>query len=201
MKHIHVVCKIRREIKEKFGLQVSYNDGTCQFTVHSFPISKSYWSYKMKSRKQKDIQFLAPDIEEALKWIYAFESQRCFINHSPLLPMLSKKQGSRIDVHDSPPSFYVGRVMLVIINPRSGHGRALKIYSSEVEPILKVCCLTWYYTYLLTQMVQCVIFCVRSDYLLYCIFNKWDLFTAGRNQAECSRNYWSTSCRETGCQY
>ena len=148
VKHIYGVCKRKREMKEKFGLQVSYNDGTCQFTVHSFPISKSYWSYKMKSRKQKDIQFLAPDIEEALKWIYAFESQRCFINHSPLLPTLSKKQGSRIDVHDSPPSFYVGRVMLVIINPRSGHGRALKVYSSEVEPILKVCRLTWYYTFI-----------------------------------------------------
>lgn len=118
--------------------QVSYNDGSCQFTVHSFPILKSLWSCKRKLRKQKDLHFLAQDADEASKWIEGFESQQCFINHTPVAPE-SKRQSSRIDTHDSPPRSHAARVMLVIINPRSGHGRARKVFSSEVEPILKVC--------------------------------------------------------------
>lgn len=121
---------------------VSYSDGTRRFTVHSFPFTKTKWLCTKARRKRKDTHFLAPNPDEALKWVCAFASQRCFVNCSPHPLSSAKRQGSIIDARDSPPGFPAtcqpGRVMLVVLNPRSGRGCARKIYDSKVEPILKM---------------------------------------------------------------
>lgn len=121
---------------------VSYSDGTRRFTVHSFPFPRSNWPCRKRHRKRKDSHFLAANPDEALKWIIAFESLKCFVNHAPHPLPPAKRQGSKIDAQDMPsdisPFCQTGRAMLVILNPRSGRGRARKVYDSEVEPILKL---------------------------------------------------------------
>eukprot|EP00250_Pteridium_aquilinum_P034196 c7224_g1_i1 orf=445-2706(+) len=129
-------------LKSEDIVAVSYSDGTRRFTVHSFPFPRSTWPLKKRRRKRKDSHFLAVNPEEALKWIHAFESLKCFVNHSPHPLPSAKRQSSKIDAQDLPSDIgqccRSGRAMLVILNPRSGRGRARKVYNSEVEPILKL---------------------------------------------------------------
>lgn len=126
-------------------VSVSYVLHTRRFTIHSYPWLKSRWPCRKTCRKKKDIHFLAPTPEEAFKWVTAFQSLNCFINYSPQPLPPSKRQGSIVDARDSLDdgdndalSCPLDRVMLVILNPRSGRGCARKIYDSKVEPILKL---------------------------------------------------------------
>jgi sphingosine kinase len=101
------------------------------------------WPCSRKHRKRKDFYFLAPRPDEAAKWAAAFESLKCFVNYSPQPLPASKRQASTMDAKESPSPHLatttdLGRAMLVILNPRSGSGRARKIYDSKVEPVLKV---------------------------------------------------------------
>ena len=124
-------------------MQISHVLHTRRFIVHSYPFRKSMWSCGRKDRKRKDFYFLAPRPDEAAKWAAAFESLKCFVNYSPQPLPASKRQASTMDVKESSSpqlstAMTSGRAMLVILNPRSGSGRARKIYDSKVEPILKV---------------------------------------------------------------
>lgn len=94
-------------------------------------------------RVQQDFRFLASSSQEALQWVQGFADQQCSIN-SLTHPMISKKQEPDIVADEllfnlpyirckSPPN------ILVILNPRSGHGRSSKVFHSKVEPIFKVC--------------------------------------------------------------
>lgn len=121
---------------------VSYSDGMRRFTVHAFPFPNSTWPCKKRHRKRKDSHFLASNSEEALKWTESFESLKFYVNHSPHPLPSAKRQNSKLDAQDLPsvvaPCCRLGRAMLVILNPRSGRGRARRVYDSEVEPILKL---------------------------------------------------------------
>ncbi|KAI5054906.1 hypothetical protein GOP47_0030428 [Adiantum capillus-veneris] len=123
-------------------VSISHVLHTRRFTVHSYPWLKSRWPCRKTCRKRKDIHFLAPVPEEAAKWVVAFQSLNCFINYSPQPLPPSKRQGSIVETRDSPvydaSKCLLDRVMLVILNPRSGRGCARKIYDSKVEPILKL---------------------------------------------------------------
>ncbi|KAH7293884.1 hypothetical protein KP509_28G046500 [Ceratopteris richardii] len=93
-------------------VSVSHVLHTRRFTVHSYPQQKSRWPCHRAHRRRQDINFLAPTPEEACKWVdYQNDSLDCQLD---------------------------SRMMLVVLNPRSGRGRARKIYDSKVEPILKL---------------------------------------------------------------
>lgn len=123
-------------------VSVSHVLNTRRFTIHSFPFEKSRWPCKKICRKRKDFHFLAPRPDEASKWVAAFQSLKCFINYTPQPLPPSKRHGSTDDANNSPSDDVVrsqsDRVMLVVLNPRSGRGCARKIYDLKVEPILKL---------------------------------------------------------------
>lgn len=123
-------------------VSVSHVLNTRRFTIHSFPFEKSRWPCKKIHCKRKDLHFLAPRPDEASRWVAAFQSLNCFANYMPQPLPLSKRQGSTDDANNSPSddvtSCQSGRVMLVILNPRSGRGGARKIYDQKVEPLLKL---------------------------------------------------------------
>ncbi|MCO5570901.1 hypothetical protein L7F22_024631 [Adiantum nelumboides] len=132
----------RASLKLEDVVAVSYSDGTRRFTVHTFPFPNSTIPFQKRLRKRKDSHFLALNSEEALNWTEAFESLKFYVNHSPHPLPSAKRQNSKLDAQDLPsvvaPCCRIGRAMLVILNPRSGRGRARKVYDSEVEPILKL---------------------------------------------------------------
>nr|DAD36062.1 TPA_asm: hypothetical protein HUJ06_006702 [Nelumbo nucifera] len=126
-------------------ISVSYNAGLRHFTVHSYPIRKGSCGlscFMKPQRSRKDFRFIASNVEEALQWISGFADQQCFVNCLPHPLVSSKKQASDMVVNDflpepnikckSPPR------ILVILNPRSGHGRSSKVFHSKVEPIFKL---------------------------------------------------------------
>eukprot|EP00250_Pteridium_aquilinum_P013691 c21507_g2_i1 orf=57-2024(-) len=123
-------------------VSVSHVLHTRRFTIYSFPFEKSRWPCKKACRKRRDFHFLAPRPDDASKWVAAFQSLKCFVNYSPQPLPPSKRQGFIVDAKDTPPndalSCQSDRVMLVVLNPRSGRGCARKIYDSKVEPILKL---------------------------------------------------------------
>ncbi|WOL05671.1 sphingoid long-chain bases kinase 1-like [Canna indica] len=122
---------------------VSYHEGLRHFTIHAYP-TKRRSCFMNPQRVQKDFRFLASSSKEAVQWVQGFADQQCSINCLPHPMMSSKKQES--DVGDeplfdfdipyikcrSPPS------ILVILNPRSGHGRSSKLFHGKVEPIFKL---------------------------------------------------------------
>lgn len=124
-------------------VSVSYNSGLQHFTVHSYPIRKrlSGLSGILKPhRSRKDIHFLASSSEEAIQWVSSFADQQCFVNCLPH-PVI-KKQASDLVTSDllfdqlhikcrSPK-------VLVILNPRSGHGCSSKVFHGKVEPIFEL---------------------------------------------------------------
>ncbi|KAJ3680117.1 hypothetical protein LUZ60_016395 [Juncus effusus] len=123
-------------------VSVSYSTGLRHFTIHSYPTKKKSFCFNRKSeRTQKDFRFLAPSADEAVQWVSGFADQGCFVNLHP--HPLSKKDKMEKEVSDmifdqpaikrrSPPR------ILVILNPRSGHGRSSKVYHNKVEPIFKL---------------------------------------------------------------
>lgn len=126
-------------------ISVSYNTGLRHFTVHSYPIKKKAFilsCFVKPQRHQKDFRFLASNPEEALQWVNAFADQQCYINCLPHPLVSSKKQPSDFLSSDFPFEAHVRcknpPKMLVILNPRSGHGRSSKVFHGMVEPIFKL---------------------------------------------------------------
>lgn len=126
-------------------VSVSYHSGLRHFTVHACPLEKrsSGLSCFMKPRKiQKDLRFLSTSPHEAFRWVNGFADQQCYVNLLPHPMASSKKHSSELIPFDnmfdpcvkcrSPPK------ILVILNPRSGHGRSSKVFHGKVEPIFKL---------------------------------------------------------------
>ena len=127
-------------------LQVSYHSGLRYFTVHSCPLEKrsSGLSCFMKPRRtQKDLKFISTSPHEAFRWVNSFADQQCYVNLLPHPMASSKKHSSELIPFDAMLDPYVKcrspPKILVILNPRSGHGRSSKVFHGKVEPIFKVC--------------------------------------------------------------
>lgn len=117
-------------------ISVSYNVGLRHFTVHAYPVRKKSL-FKKNGRGRKDFRFLATSSEEAVHWVAGFADQQCFVNCLP--HPLKQTPDITIDFtidwqikSKSPPK------VLVILNPRSGHGRSTKVFLDTVEPIFKL---------------------------------------------------------------
>ncbi|GJN19894.1 hypothetical protein PR202_gb07209 [Eleusine coracana subsp. coracana] len=126
-------------------ISVSYNSGLRHFTVHACPLEKRYTGlscFMKPIRTQKDLRFLSTSPHEAFRWVNSFADQQCYVNLLPHPMASSKKHSSELIPFDvmfdpyvkcrSPPK------ILVILNPRSGHGRSSKVFHGKVEPIFKV---------------------------------------------------------------
>ncbi|KAK8934724.1 Sphingoid long-chain bases kinase 1 [Platanthera zijinensis] len=129
-------------------VSVSYSAGLRYFDLHAYPLRKISGGlsciFKPK-RSQKDLRFVASTPEEAIKWVAGFADQQCFVKCSPH-PMSSSKKKPAEDLVasnllidqpfikcKSPPR------ILVILNPRSGHGRSSNLFHGTVQPIFEVC--------------------------------------------------------------
>ncbi|WVZ59600.1 hypothetical protein U9M48_009718 [Paspalum notatum var. saurae] len=125
-------------------VSVSYNTGLRYFTVHACPLEKrsSGLSCFMKPRRaQKDLKFLSTSPHEAFRWVNSFADQQCYVNLLPHPMASSKKHSSELIQFDAMFDPYVKcrspPKILVILNPRSGHGRSSKVFHGKVEPIFK----------------------------------------------------------------
>ncbi|KAM0914065.1 hypothetical protein ACQ4PT_011765 [Festuca glaucescens] len=126
-------------------VSVSYNSGLRHFTVHACPLEKrsNGLSCFMKPRRtQKDLPFLSTTPHEAFRWINGFADQQCYVNLLPHPMASSKKHSSELIPFDAMLDPYVKcrspPKILVILNPRSGHGRSSKVFHGKVEPIFKL---------------------------------------------------------------
>lgn len=131
-------------------VSVSYNSGLRHFTVHACPLEKrsNGLSCFMKSRRtQKDLRFLSTTPHEAFRWINGFADQQCYVNLLPHPMASSKKHSSELIPFDAMLDPYVKcrspPKILVVLNPRSGHGRSSKVFHGKVEPIFKVSRWKW----------------------------------------------------------
>ncbi|PPD66197.1 hypothetical protein GOBAR_DD36927 [Gossypium barbadense] len=127
-------------------VSVSYNVGVRHFIVHSYPLKKGSYGlscFIKPKRSRKDFYFEASSVEEAVQWLAGFADQQCSINCLPQPLVSSRKQGSsELFPIDTPPELLFRcknpPKMLVILNPRSGHGRSSKVFHGIAEPILKL---------------------------------------------------------------
>jgi hypothetical protein len=126
-------------------VSVSYNSGLRHFTVHACPLEKrsNGLSCFMKPRRtQKDLRFLSTTPHEAFRWINGFADQQCYVNLLPHPMASSKKHSSELIPFDAMLDPYVKcrspPKILVVLNPRSGHGRSSKVFHGKVEPIFKL---------------------------------------------------------------
>lgn len=126
-------------------VSVSYNSGLRHFTVHACPLEKrsNGLSCFMKPRRtQKDLKFVSTSPHEAFRWVNSFADQQCYINLLPHPMASSKKHSSELIQFDAMFDPYVKcrspPKILVILNPRSGHGRSSKVFHGKVEPIFKL---------------------------------------------------------------
>ncbi|CAL9758060.1 unnamed protein product [Musa acuminata subsp. burmannicoides] len=127
-------------------ISVSYKACFRHFTVHAYPVRKrscGLFCLLKPQRSQKDFCFLASSSEEAIQWVQSFADQQCYINCSSHPMVSGKKQDS--DVVASVPLYGMPYIkckspprILVVLNPRSGHGRSSKVFHSKVEPIFKL---------------------------------------------------------------
>ncbi|KAI5017467.1 hypothetical protein ZWY2020_042355 [Hordeum vulgare] len=115
-------------------ISVSYNSGLRHFTVHACPLEKrsNGLSCFMKPRRiQRDLCFLSTAPHEAFRGLMVLQISNAIKKHSseliPFDAMLDPYVKCR-----SPPK------ILVILNPRSGHGRSSKVFHGKVEPIFKL---------------------------------------------------------------
>ncbi|XP_037409354.1 sphingoid long-chain bases kinase 1-like [Triticum urartu] len=126
-------------------VSVSYNSGLRHFTVHACPLERrsNGLSCFMKPRRiQKDLRFLSTAPHEAFRWVNGFADQQCYVNLLPHPMASSKKHSSELIPFDAMLDPYVKcrspPKILVILNPRSGHGRSSKVFHGKVEPIFKL---------------------------------------------------------------
>lgn len=127
-------------------ISVSYNAGLRNFTLHAFPIRKrtcGLHHISKPERSRKDFHFLASSSEEAFQWIGKFAELQCYINRLPHPTTPNKKQAS--DITETEPLYDPPDVkskappkVLVVLNPRSGHGRSSKVFHEKVEPIFQL---------------------------------------------------------------
>jgi hypothetical protein len=121
--------------------QVSYNSGVKRFTVHAYPTKKSLFG---KTRRvQKDFCFIASSLDEAILWVTCFAEQNIYVHLLPHPATSSIKQDSDAplseSLFDQPPiKCKSPQRVLVILNPRSGHGRSSKVFHEKAEPVFKV---------------------------------------------------------------
>lgn len=127
--------------------QVTYSNGLRHFTVHAYPSKKKSFGLCCFSRKsertQKDFRFLATTPDEAVQWVSGLAEQHCFVNLQAHPLVSSKKQPSDFVINETifdQPAIKRRSTprILVILNPRSGHGRSSKVFHNKVEPIFKV---------------------------------------------------------------
>ncbi|XAR50723.1 Sphinganine kinase [Bertholletia excelsa] len=122
-------------------ISVSYNVGLRHFTVHAYPMKKGSYGlsrFIKSSRSRKDFRFLASSSEEASQWVSGFADQQCYVNCLPHpLKQASDMIGSDFSFEPSIKCKSPPRV-LVILNPRSGHGRSIKVFHGMAEPIFKL---------------------------------------------------------------
>lgn len=126
--------------------QVSYTACFRHFTVHAYPLRRrscGFSCFVKPQRYQKDFCFVASNPEEAGKWVQGFADLQCYINCLPHPIVSCKKQSTNVVA--SEPLYAIPYVkckspprILVILNPRSGHGRSSKVFHNKVEPIFKV---------------------------------------------------------------
>ncbi|WOH06533.1 hypothetical protein DCAR_0625961 [Daucus carota subsp. sativus] len=126
-------------------VSVSYTFGFRHFTVHSYPVTRTSCvlsCFKKSGRSRKDFRFLADTIEEAVQWVSGFADLKCYVNCSRHPLVSSKKEASDFLFSDFPLEPHIKckspPTMLVILNPRSGHGRSSKVFYGTVEPIFKL---------------------------------------------------------------
>lgn len=152
--------------------------------MHSYPIRKRSCGlscFLKPQRRQKDFRFLASSSEEALQWVGSFADLQCFVNclRHPLGS--SKKQGSETVPSDFSPEHYIKCKspprILVILNPRSGHGRSTKVFHGKVEPIFKVCFICYDFGFNCPQFSIVYHACIYSSNCIffpatYCLYTK-----------------------------
>lgn len=121
--------------------QVSYNSGLQHFTLHAYPAKNSLFGKTHRARK--DFRFMASTLDEAILWVTCFAEQNIYINVLPHPATSSIKQDTDAPLggvlFDYPPiKCRTPQRILVILNPRSGHGRSIKVFHEKAEPIFKV---------------------------------------------------------------
>uniref|UniRef100_A0A7I4BN80 DAGKc domain-containing protein n=2 Tax=Physcomitrium patens TaxID=3218 RepID=A0A7I4BN80_PHYPA len=126
---------------------VSCHNGSERFTIHSYPLMHTRWVPSCLGehrRRRNDLHFAAPSQEEAANWVNAFANY-CHVNFNKL-PAKEQKGASVKEevVMKVPIKCKPGPVMLVVLNPRSGKGKASKVFRTKVLPILELagCTLT-----------------------------------------------------------
>lgn len=109
--------------------------------MHAYPTKKSLFG---KTRRvQTDFCFTAPTLDEAFLWVTWFAEQSIYVNLLPRPGASSINQDSDNPLSES---FFDQPLInckspqrvLVILNPRSGHGRSSKVFHEKAEPIFKV---------------------------------------------------------------
>ncbi|CAA7392039.1 unnamed protein product [Spirodela intermedia] len=126
-------------------ISVSYCSGLRHFTVHAYPQIKRSWGlscFLKPQRRQKDFRFLATTLEDARKWVTGFADQQCYVKLLPHPMETSNKHGPDEFSNDPFFEYHIKskstQRVLVILNPRSGHGRSSKVFHGKVEPIFKL---------------------------------------------------------------
>ncbi|KAL6903783.1 hypothetical protein ACP4OV_004596 [Aristida adscensionis] len=122
-------------------VSVSYNSGVKHFTVHAYPVKKSLFG--KTCRVQKDFCFIASNLDEAILWVTCLTEQNIHVNLLPHPATSSLKEDSDAplseSLFDQPPiKCKSSQRVLVILNPRSGHGRSSKVFHEKAEPIFKL---------------------------------------------------------------
>lgn len=122
-------------------ISVSYNSGVQHFTLHAYPAKNSL--FRKTHRVQKDFRFIAPTLDEAILWVTCFAEQNIYINALPRPVTSGVKEdpdaplGGVLFDHQ-PIKCRTPQRILVILNPRSGHGRSSKVFHDKAEPIFKL---------------------------------------------------------------
>ncbi|XP_020200395.1 sphingoid long-chain bases kinase 1 [Aegilops tauschii subsp. strangulata] len=122
-------------------ISVSYNSGLQHFTLHAYPAKNSLFGKTHRARK--DFRFMASTLDEAILWVTCFAEQNIYINVLPHPATSSIKQDTDAPLggvlFDYPPiKCRTPQRILVILNPRSGHGRSIKVFHEKAEPIFKL---------------------------------------------------------------
>lgn len=120
---------------------VSCYTGSERFTVHSYPWTHTRWVPRVfgkSSRRRNDKHFTAPSEEEATNWANAF-ANHCHVNIIKVSP--KERKGTPVKEKVAVDMKIVckpGPMMLVVVNPRSGRGKASKVFQTKVKPILEL---------------------------------------------------------------